>query len=174
MSPGKRPTRESIGIEGAAQITNPHTAMTSPITAMVFPNGAMAMPLNTPWIVPAGAANRDWGLGRRGQPVALTDYPPMGPASAVSVVAPMKSSGVRVRLRALLRFLLFLDHLLGDRRRHFVIMMEAGLERSTPGSERAQVRRVLQNFRHRHQRFDHLRVTLGFHAEHPATARVEV
>src|ERR1700674_2594025 len=174
MPPGKRPKRESIGIEGAAQITTPHTAMTSPITAMVFPNGAMAMPLNTPWIVPAGAANRDRGV-RAARPACRPRYLSTSGASAgPSVVAPMKCSGVRVRLRALLRFLLFLDHLLGDRRRHFVIMMEAGLERSTPGSERAQVGRVLQNFRHRHQRFDHLRVTLGFHAEHPATARVEV
>src|ERR1700730_17249319 len=117
MSPGKRPAPACIGIEGATQITNPHAAMISPIRTIVFPNGAMAMHPVTPGIVPAGGANRDWGRGTRSH-----TCPPAAPAPAPSVVAPMKCSGVRVRLGAFLRFLLFLDHLLGDRRRHFVIM----------------------------------------------------
>jgi len=41
MSPGNRPNRPTSGIEGAAQITNPHATTINPITTIVFPNGAM-------------------------------------------------------------------------------------------------------------------------------------
>jgi hypothetical protein len=61
MSPGNRPNRPTTGIDDDAQITNPHAATINPITTIAFPNCAMAMPLPAPWIVPAGAENRDWG-----------------------------------------------------------------------------------------------------------------
>jgi hypothetical protein len=61
MSPGNRPIRASIGIDGAAQITNPQAATVNPITTIAFPNGAMAMHPITQSMVPARGANRDWG-----------------------------------------------------------------------------------------------------------------
>src|SRR6266851_1635901 len=149
MSPGRRPSRFSIGTEDAPHNKIPKPATTSPKTTRDFPSGAMTRF--------EGAANS-----------------PRRCAGHVSRACHRSSLRVRASLRGFPRLLGLLDYLLGDRRRHFVVMRETRLERPASRSYRAQVRRILQNFRHRHQRLDHLSAALAVHPEHPAPARIEV
>src|SRR5215470_10903998 len=104
MSPGRRPSRFSIGTEEAPHNTSPKPTTTSPKTTRDFPSGAMAKDLS--------AVNWPRQLaGRAG---------PRVPSSGLCV---------RATFRGFPRFLGLLDYLLGDRRRHFVIMRETRLER---------------------------------------------
>src|SRR5579885_1906209 len=89
--------------------------------------------------------------------------------------ANQRSLGVRALfLRGFARLARLLDDLFHDRRRRLLVMREMRLERSPPGRLRAQVRRILQYFRHRYQRLDDLALTFAIHPEHLAAPRVEV
>src|SRR5258705_2520300 len=81
------------------------------------------------------------------------------------------SSGMLLRARRLR----FLDHLVGDVRRHFVVVRELHLEVAAALRQRAQVGRVAQHLGERDVRADPLLAdALRLGAQHPAAAAGQV
>src|SRR5206468_6725449 len=88
-----------------------------------------------------------------------------------STSSPSCSSGMPLDARRLR----LLDDLLGDVRRHLLVVRELEREVAAAAGHRAEVRRVAQHLRHRHVRLDHLlAVALRLDAEHLAAAAVQV
>src|SRR5271156_7189391 len=150
MSPGSFPTS---GTDENPHSSSPTTTIATPAKTRLFPIGAIGL---LPW----------HRLYKTAAP--YNTRPP----------CPVCSLGVRVGVRfgagGLARGERLLDNFVSDGARRFLIMREMLLERSAARRDRAQVRRVLKHFRHRHLRLDHLAVALAVHAEDFAAARIEI
>src|ERR1700745_1307460 len=66
------------------------------------------------------------------------------------------------------------NHFVGERSRKLVVVGKTGLERTAPGSYRAQIRCVFENFGHWDQSLDDLTSAFRFHTEHSAAARIKI
>src|SRR5271155_4163302 len=150
MSPGSLPT---YGADENPHSTSPTTTIAIPAKTRLFPIGPIAV------LTQARLYKTDAPCNTRA--------PRLHPRFRVRV-------GVRFDAGGLARRERLLDDLFSDRSRSLLVMREVLLEGAAARRDRAQVRRVLQDFRHRHLRLDHLAVAFAVHAENLAAARVQI
>src|SRR6185369_2504623 len=95
--------------------------------------------------------------------------------TSLAAASARASSSVRSRMLLRARRLRVLDDLVGDVRRHLVVVRELHLEVAAALRQRAQIRRVAQHLGERHVRADPLLAdALRLGAQHAAAAAVQV